>query len=70
MEIDVTRTDIAVLSVRDFFFSDKQPIIRYTPSATNAKKVTVEIDDWVFPKGGVDFVWVIESERRPPGVNP
>lgn len=63
MEIDVAATDISYITARDFFSSDQRPVIRYLPSADNARKITVEIDEWVFPKGGVDFVWALKSER-------
>jgi hypothetical protein len=63
MELDVTGTDIVSLAVRDFFASDKVPTIRYVPNRASAKKITVDLDDWVFPKGGVVFVWALASEK-------
>jgi hypothetical protein len=62
MEIDVTNTDIAEIAARDFFSSSKKPVIRYLPSSSNTRKITVEIEGWVFPKGGVDFIWTLKSE--------
>jgi hypothetical protein len=62
MEIDVTSTDITRLTVRDFFASDRLPVIKLTPdNAETARKISVQIDDWVFPKGGVVFGWSLKK---------
>ncbi len=34
----------------------------YIPSAQKCHKVEIEVNEWVFPKGGVAFVWVLRSE--------
>lgn len=68
MELDVTDTDIAYVSARDYFPSGRSPNMRYLPDAANAKKISVEVADWVLPKAGVDFVWVRRDERALPGV--
>lgn len=62
MELDFAETEITYMNVLDFFVSTENPIIRYSPSRQKPHKIEVEVNEWVFPKGGVVFVWVLRPE--------
>jgi hypothetical protein len=62
IELDFAKTDIHVVNVFDYFVSNQNPIIRYMPSEHNPHRIEVELNEWVFPKGGVVFVWVLKPE--------
>jgi hypothetical protein len=51
--------------VLDFFASKRKPNVRYIPTRQDCQKIGVEVNDWVFPKGGVVFVWVLRAEKHP-----
>lgn len=65
VELDYAHTDIHFVNVLDFFVSQKKPAIRYIPSLKKHHRIEVEVNDWVFPKGGVVFVWVLKAEMAP-----
>lgn len=65
VELDYAHTDINFVNVLDFFVSQKKPTIRYIPSLKKHHRIEVEVNDWVFPKGGVVFVWVLSAEMTP-----
>lgn len=55
------RTDIKSVLTYDFFVSGEKPVIYQTPPE-NPNMAVVEMDEWIFPKGGVAFVWRLEDE--------
>ncbi len=55
------RTDIENVLTYDFFVSAKSPVIYQLPRE-RPHTVVVELDEWVFPKGGVAFVWRLKGE--------
>jgi len=55
------RTDIKSVLTYDFFVSGEKPVI-YTLPPERPHTTVVEMDEWVFPKGGVAFVWRLEDE--------
>jgi hypothetical protein len=64
------RTDIENVLTYDFFVSAKSPVIYQLPHE-RPHIVVVELDEWVFPKGGVAFVWRLKGEdRQSPAVAP
>jgi hypothetical protein len=65
VELDYAHTDIDFVNVLDFFASKTKPNVRYIPTPQNCQKIGVEVHDWVFPKGGVVFVWVLRAEKNP-----
>jgi hypothetical protein len=65
VELDYTKTDIRFVNVLDFFGSRAKSNVRYTPHVPKADKVEIEVNEWIFPKGGVAFVWVLRSEMTP-----
>ena len=65
VELDYANTDIHFVNVLDFFVSKTKPAIRYFPSPQKHHRIEVEVDDWVFPRGGIVFVWVLRAERNP-----
>ncbi len=65
VELDYAHTDIHFVNVLDFFVSQTKPAIRYIPSRKKHHKIEVEVNEWVFPKGGVVFVWVLRAEMAP-----
>ena len=50
------------VSVLDYIASAKQPRISGLTATDPAPGIEVGFDSWVFPKGGVAFVWVLEDE--------
>lgn len=54
-------TDIKSVLTYDFFVSGEKPVIYQTPPE-NPHMTVVEMDEWIFPKGGVAFVWRLENE--------
>jgi hypothetical protein len=44
----------------------RQPQIAQLPANDPTPSVEIGCDGWVFPKGGVAFVWVLESELAKP----
>lgn len=65
VELDYAHTDIGFVNVLDFFASKQKPNVRYIPTRQDCQKIGVEVHDWVFPKGGVVFVWVLRAEKNP-----
>ncbi len=65
IELDYAHTDIGFVNVLDLFASKRKPNVRYIPTRQNCQKIWVEVNDWVFPKGGVVFVWVLRAEKNP-----
>lgn len=59
---DFARTDIQMLQVIDFFISPSKPSIRYIPKY-KPQKAEVILDDWIFPKSGVVFIWYSKTEN-------
>lgn len=53
---------IRSVNVLDYIAGARQPRITQLPPTDPAPSVEVSYDGWVFPKGGVAFVWVLESE--------
>jgi hypothetical protein len=62
VELDYASTDIHYVNVLDFFGSRTTSKIRHMPSQQKCHKVEVEVNEWIFPKGGVVFAWVLRSE--------
>ncbi len=60
--IDFHNTDIDYVNVFDFFMSSESPEIIYTPTDTNPTKIEISYKNWVFPYGGVIFLWVLKNE--------
>lgn len=52
------------MNVLDYVAGAKQPRISQLPATDPAPSVEVRFDGWVFPKGGVVFGWVLESEMN------
>ena len=46
----------------DFIASAQEPRILRSPASVPTPSVEVGFDGWIFPKSGVAFVWVLESE--------
>jgi hypothetical protein len=66
IELDYSNCGIAYVNVLDFIASSRKTRIARTPPSVPGKSAAVEFDGWVFPRSGVAFVWVLESEL--PGV--
>jgi hypothetical protein len=66
IEFDVSGVDVAVVNTFDFFVSQDAPLIRTHPSPSDPRKVEVELNEWVLPKSGVLFAWVLEREGQDP----
>jgi len=46
----------------DFIASAQEPRILRSPASVPTPSVEIGFDGWIFPKSGVAFVWVLESE--------
>ena len=66
MEFEYGLVDIGRVNVFDFFVSRRPASIRVARSPDDPRSVGVELDDWVFPKSGVLFSWVLASEMLIP----
>lgn len=64
VELDYRDTDIHFVNVHNFFVSNAEPILRF-PSQQSPRRIEIEVNGWVFPKGGVIFGWVLRSEMTP-----
>jgi hypothetical protein len=62
IDFDYADTDIRYVNVLDFFISRNKPAIAHIPSNKKPHRIEVEVNEWVFPKGGVVFAWVLRSE--------
>lgn len=66
IEFDYSLVDIGRVNVFDFFVSRRKPSIKMTRSPDDPRSVGLELDDWVFPKSGALFSWVLSSEMAIP----
>ena len=57
MNFDVGGASIRTVRPVDFFSTKTSPRFIYTPDKENAQKIEVLIDGWIYPRGGVVFVW-------------
>ena len=57
IEFTFGNSSIDYVDVIDYFVSSRSPLIRSTPDEKKPSKKSVELKEWVFPKGGVAFVW-------------
>lgn len=64
IEVDFAETDVHYMNVNEFFVATENPIIRYSPSQKKPHKIEVELSEWLFPKGGVSFVWSTKPEKK------
>lgn len=62
VEVDYGDTDIARMVVCDMFVSRQRPDIRLLPTPERPRRIEVEVDEWVFPRGGSVFVWQLNGE--------
>lgn len=53
---------IRYVNVLDYIAGARQPQISELPPTDPRPAVEISYDGWVFPKGGVAFVWVLEKE--------
>lgn len=52
------------INTLDFIASAQQPRILRSPASVPSPSVEIGFDGWIFPKSGVVFVWVLESEMH------
>ncbi len=64
MKIDMGLVPIRSLRPIDYFASKKRPQFIYTPNKSTAKKIEIIINDWIYPRGGVVFVWDLTDEEQ------
>jgi hypothetical protein len=62
VEFSYGNCGIRYVNVLDYIAGAHQPRIAQLPASDPTPSVEVSFDNWVFPKGGVAFVWVLESE--------
>lgn len=64
IEFNFAKASIDYVDVLDYFVSSRNPSIRYIPSSHKPYKITVELKEWAFPKGGAIFVWSLKEEAE------
>lgn len=64
IEFDYHDTDIRYMNVLTYFVTAQPAVVRSSPPA-RPRKQDIEVRDWVFPKGGAVFVWLLNSEIKP-----
>lgn len=62
VEFNFAKASIDYVEVFDYFVSARKPAIRYIPNTENPYKITVQLKEWAFPKGGAIFVWILKEE--------
>lgn len=62
VEFSYKACGIGYINVLDYIAGARQPQIAQLPANDPTPSVEIGYDGWVFPKGGVAFVWVLESE--------
>jgi hypothetical protein len=62
-------TGIRYVSIADYVAAARQPAISRLPATDPSPSVSLTFDGWVFPKGGVAFVWVLEQEMSDQQIN-
>jgi hypothetical protein len=62
IEFNFAKAAIDYVEVFDYFVSARRPAIRYIPDTENPYKITVQLKEWAFPKGGAIFVWILKEE--------
>lgn len=62
LSIDWAGVAIRHMNVYDFFDSPNSPSVSRYPSDHSSHRVEVSTNEWVFPKSGVVFGWVLEAE--------
>jgi hypothetical protein len=63
IEFNFAKASIDYVEVLDYFVSSRRPSIRYIPNRRDTYKITVELKEWAFPKGGAVFVWMLKGEE-------
>lgn len=64
LHVDFTYKDcgISSMSVLDYIAGAEQPQINQLPADDPTPSIEIGYEGWVFPKGGVTFVWVLATE--------
>jgi len=61
---DFHKTNIAHVSVSDFFITDKHPKYIRTPKNKETRKIEVNLLGWAFPMSGINYTWCLENEFK------
>lgn len=64
IEFNYAKASIDYVEVLDYFVSSEKPAIKYIPNPENSYKISVQLKDWAFPKGGAAFVWILKDEQN------
>jgi hypothetical protein len=62
VELDYSDCDLAYVNVLDFITGSRTATVTHSPKSLPNKMVAVDYVGWVFPRSGVAFVWVKQSE--------
>jgi hypothetical protein len=62
VEFSYGNCGIRHVNVLDYIAGPSQAHITQLPASDLTPSIAVSYDGWIFPKGGVAFVWVLESE--------
>ena len=61
VELDYGDCAIERVSVLDLIASSRSTRVETTPESVPGKSVRMSFDGWVFPRSGVGFVWITDS---------
>jgi len=64
-QLDYTHAGIRKVNTLDYFASPKRARVEESPASTPTKTIDIGFDDWIFPRAGVAFVWVLVDELVP-----
>lgn len=62
LDIDYADCGIEHMSVLDMISSSRRSIVERSPASIPGKRISVDLDGWVFPRSGVGFVWSLSNE--------
>jgi hypothetical protein len=62
VQFNYAGTGIRYVNALDFIASADQPRVLRTPKSVPTPSIDIGFDGWVFPRSGVAFVWVLNSE--------
>jgi hypothetical protein len=62
VQLDFQAAGIRRVNTLDYFASSTRSRVDQAPKSVPARTVDVNFDGWIFPRSGVAFVWVLETE--------
>lgn len=64
MSFDMLNVGVRTVRAIDYFVASSPVRYTYLPNQKSAKKIDAWFDEWVYPRGGVVFVWDLDESER------